>query len=338
MRAMAISNVTDFVAQQSRELCSRVQQLENQKATLQGELSALTGRCDQKKAELSRLEGQLEGFMQGLPPASADDGDVVCLDVGGRAFKTHRSTLTQIDGSMLASLASTRGANGAQQSDGQIFLDMAPESFAEILAFLRERRFDPSATPIFTSRSAWRLATYLLGEQCLHLCTRWESLTEIASNQFMFDLFMPGELGCLLKAICFSTYDNRGGDLTVYMLKGSFLGAPQTDALQWCKVCEAELASSMYGPGIQRVELPSNEMTYIAGNSTVSICLFSTGSKICYSAVPHSKHIGMTKSIHTGEQLHLRSTMCRCAGVDPFTPGPHDEQRFFTGAIEYVVS
>jgi len=70
------------------------------------------------------------------PGARADD--IVELNVGGRAFVTHRSTLLQAP--LLASMLGSPEAEAAlpHDSEGRVFLDLDPDAFRAVLKFLRE--------------------------------------------------------------------------------------------------------------------------------------------------------------------------------------------------------
>merc|ERR1719433_163866 len=116
------------------------------------EVSKLT----QEVAQLQTLKQDLECMM---PLEGINDGPV-SIDVGGRIFKTYRSTLTQFENSVLAVMVSSKWSEGIQQSDGSFFLDMDPDVFDEILSFLRARRVRPSTRSSF-SKDAADLAEYL---------------------------------------------------------------------------------------------------------------------------------------------------------------------------------
>ncbi|AVK74929.1 BTB/POZ domain containing protein [Pandoravirus quercus] len=64
------------------------------------------------------------------------DGRIVCLDVGGRQFKTYASTLRACPDGMLARMLDSR-FNAPETHDGCLFVDRDPQYFAHILAYLR---------------------------------------------------------------------------------------------------------------------------------------------------------------------------------------------------------
>jgi len=79
------------------------------------------------------------------------DGDVIEINVGGRHFTTKRSTITQVEGSLLASIFSGRWEGSHDKSqDGCVFLDLDPDCFAEILFQLREQAL--SGCPVLWKR------------------------------------------------------------------------------------------------------------------------------------------------------------------------------------------
>jgi len=69
----------------------------------------------------------------------ANSGDIIKINAGGRRFTTLRSTITQVEGSLLGTMFSGRWDEQATSSDGFVFLDLDPDCFAEILVQLREQ-------------------------------------------------------------------------------------------------------------------------------------------------------------------------------------------------------
>ena len=73
------------------------------------------------------------------------DDDIIHLDVSGLKLKTNRSTLCQVQGSLLASMFSGRWEDSVQRDqDGAVFLDFNPQHFTVILDYLRVKKI---ATP-----------------------------------------------------------------------------------------------------------------------------------------------------------------------------------------------
>lgn len=66
--------------------------------------------------------------------------DIIELNVGGKIMTTKRSTLCQIDGSLLATMFSGRWEGSmSHDKDGRVFLDFNPVHFGFILNYLREK-------------------------------------------------------------------------------------------------------------------------------------------------------------------------------------------------------
>ena len=77
-----------------------------------------------------------------------DGDDVIELNVGGQAMTTKRSTLCQVEGSLLSSMFSGRWENNmSRDKDGRIFLDFNPTYFASILDYLRAKKIPIAGKP-----------------------------------------------------------------------------------------------------------------------------------------------------------------------------------------------
>ena len=74
--------------------------------------------------------------------------DVIELNVGGQAMATKRSTLCQVEGSLLSSMFSGRWEdNMIRDKDGRIFLDFNPKYFGFILDCLRAKAISVTGKP-----------------------------------------------------------------------------------------------------------------------------------------------------------------------------------------------
>ena len=76
-----------------------------------------------------------------------DDEDVIELNVGGQMMTTKRTTLCQVEGSLLAAMFSGRENSMTRDKDGRIFLDFNPTYFASILDYLRAKRISTGDKP-----------------------------------------------------------------------------------------------------------------------------------------------------------------------------------------------
>ena len=75
---------------------------------------------------------------------------IIHLNVGGQKFSTKRSTLCQVEGSLLTVMFSDRWEQTLERDqDGVVFLDFNPQYFALILDYLRARKI---ATPDYPAR------------------------------------------------------------------------------------------------------------------------------------------------------------------------------------------
>mmetsp|Transcript_130472 Transcript_130472/g.417490 ORF Transcript_130472/g.417490 Transcript_130472/m.417490 type:complete len:247 (+) Transcript_130472:112-852(+) len=242
----------------------------------------------------------------------------------------------QFEGSVLATLASTRWTEGAKRSNGHLFLDMDPDAFKEVLEFLRERRLARGVHSVFSPQAA-RLAQYLgvpvdsiKDELCISM--KNTLATDCSFSSFMFDVHMPGQWGCCLRAISFESSESPGR-VTVYMRTGSFLGEPQSDASQWSEVCRGPLQ-----PGQNRIELPRGEVLHIPPCTTAALFLFfEGGAKLRYSSKrPDVTYANMSKGdIQVIDSMRLSFGVGRNSGTTLFSLGLHSEDRYFVGEVVY---
>ena len=100
------------------------------------------------EGERAKLKAEVEAFneekekMKGL---DVSDDDIIRLNVGGQNFTTTRSTLCQVEGSLLATMFSGRWEDAVKRDqDGAVFFDFNPQYFSYILEYLRTKKI---ATP-----------------------------------------------------------------------------------------------------------------------------------------------------------------------------------------------
>jgi len=98
---------------------------------------------DQREKELEHWKATIEQDN----PSAGRPGDVLRLNVGGSTrIDVLRRTLTQMEGSMLASKFSGRWDDNLEKdADGNFFIDQPPELFVPLINFLRARA---SETPL----------------------------------------------------------------------------------------------------------------------------------------------------------------------------------------------
>jgi hypothetical protein len=93
------------------------------------------------KAELDAYNAE----KQRMKAVEVSDNDIIHLNVGGHKLTTKRSTLCQVECSLLASMFSGRWEDSLESDqDGTIFFDFNPQYFVVILDYLRAKKI---ATP-----------------------------------------------------------------------------------------------------------------------------------------------------------------------------------------------
>ena len=104
--------------------------------------------------------------------------DLINLNVGGQKFTTKRSTLCQVDGSLLASMFSGRWEDGLERDqDGAVFLDLNPRHFGFILNYLRLKRIvTPENLPPLPTIPEDQLKEF-------HILVEYLGLSEILPNE-----------------------------------------------------------------------------------------------------------------------------------------------------------
>ncbi|CAB4022801.1 SH3KBP1-binding 1, partial [Paramuricea clavata] len=97
---------------------------------IQGERAKMKAEVEQYNAEKKRMK-----------PFEVSDDDIILLNVGGQKFTSTRSTLCQVEGSLLATMFSGRWEDGLKRDeDGAVFLDVNPQYFSYILDYLRTKK------------------------------------------------------------------------------------------------------------------------------------------------------------------------------------------------------
>ena len=74
--------------------------------------------------------------------------DIINLNVGGTKLTTLRSTLCQVEDSLLARIFSGRWENNIRRDqDGAVFFDFNPQDFILILDYLRVKKIETPDNP-----------------------------------------------------------------------------------------------------------------------------------------------------------------------------------------------
>ena len=100
------------------------------------------------EGERAKIKAELDAYnaeKQRMKAVEVSDNDIIELNVGGHKLTTKRSTLCQVEGSLLASMFSGRWEDSLERDkDGAIFFDFNPQYFLVILDYLRAKKI---ATP-----------------------------------------------------------------------------------------------------------------------------------------------------------------------------------------------
>ncbi len=107
------------------------------------------------EGERAKLKAEVEAFneeKQKMKAFDVSDDDIIHLNVGGEKFTTTRSTLCQVEDSLLATMFSGRWERGVKRDrDGAVFFDFNPQYFGYILEYLRTKKIatpeDPAEFP-----------------------------------------------------------------------------------------------------------------------------------------------------------------------------------------------
>ena len=104
---------------------------------IEGERAKMRAEVEAYKAEKLRMKA-----------VEVSDDDIINLNVGGKKMTTKRSTLCQVEGSLLASMFSGRWEDSlTRDEDGRIFFDFNPQYFVYILDYLRARTIATAENP-----------------------------------------------------------------------------------------------------------------------------------------------------------------------------------------------
>ena len=98
--------------------------------------------------ERQKMKVELEAFNAYKQGLNVSNDDIIQLNVGGQKFTTTRSTLRQVNGSLLATMFNGSMQHGLKHDkDGAIVLDFNPEHFSWILNYLRAKKISTRENP-----------------------------------------------------------------------------------------------------------------------------------------------------------------------------------------------
>ena len=101
--------------------------------------------------EREKMKAEVEAYnaeKERMETVSVRDDDIIHLNVSGLKLTTNRSTLCQVEGSLLASMFSGRWEDSVQRDqDGAVFLDVNSQHFTVILDYLRVKKIASPENP-----------------------------------------------------------------------------------------------------------------------------------------------------------------------------------------------
>ena len=103
------------------------------------------------ESERAKMKAEVEAYEAEklkMNAVKVSDDDILELNVGGQKITTKRSTLCQVEGSLLASMFSGRWENKlSRDKDGCVFFDFNAQHFLLILEFLRVKKIASPEKP-----------------------------------------------------------------------------------------------------------------------------------------------------------------------------------------------
>jgi hypothetical protein len=103
------------------------------------------------EGERAKMKAELDAYnaeKQIMKAVEVSDNDIIELNIGGHKLTTKRSTLCQVEGSLLASMFSGRWEDSLERDkDGAIFFDFNPQYFLVILEYCARRKLPHQRIP-----------------------------------------------------------------------------------------------------------------------------------------------------------------------------------------------
>ena len=103
------------------------------------------------ESERAKIKAEVEAYnaeKQKIEAVNVNDDDLIDLNVGGTKLTTTRSTLCQVQDSLLASMFSGRWEDNIKRDkDGAVFFDFNPQHFVLILDYLRVKKIETPENP-----------------------------------------------------------------------------------------------------------------------------------------------------------------------------------------------
>ena len=98
--------------------------------------------------ERAKMKAEVEAYnaeKEQMQAVNISEDDIIHLSIGGQKFSTTRSTLCQVEGSLLATMFSGRWEDNLKRDEnGAIFFDFNPKHFGLIMEYLRVKKITSS--------------------------------------------------------------------------------------------------------------------------------------------------------------------------------------------------
>ena len=104
------------------------------------------------EAERAKLKAEIAEYnadKERMKALTVNNNDIIHLNIGGQKLTTKRSTLCQVENSLLATMFSGRWEESLERDqDGAVFLDYNPQYFLLILDYLRAKTIAKPGKPV----------------------------------------------------------------------------------------------------------------------------------------------------------------------------------------------
>ena len=103
------------------------------------------------ESERAKIKAEIEAYKaekERIEAVNVRDDDLINLNVGGTKITTTRSTLCQVENSLLAAMFSGRWEDNIKRDqDGAVFFDFNPQHFILVLDYLRVKKIETPENP-----------------------------------------------------------------------------------------------------------------------------------------------------------------------------------------------
>jgi len=120
-----------------------------EKEKVEAEKQSFLEESTKERTQIESKKRKFEEEKKQMCQVLVGDDDIITLNVGGSKFVVKRSTLTQIQGSMLESMFSGRWESKLDRDkEGNVFLDFNPYCFGKVIDYLRSLKISGPNTPL----------------------------------------------------------------------------------------------------------------------------------------------------------------------------------------------